>query len=524
MSQGMSITVKTLNGTHPDYDESHLSHLAGLYSGGKTWAAHKDFWIPQNYAEPHDLYNDRLARALYINHAAPIVDLLAAWLFEAPPSVSDAPPSVENLGKNADSNGKPLAEFFKGCFLDALVGRRSFVWANLPALPEQGAPTNRLDEEKLGLTQPFLVRLSPQQVIDWEEGENGGLHWVMVRDVVTRRTDPTQGGRVTVHRWTLIDGQRIRRWEWVGDHEGAIPQGEDIVTETSSIEHNMGIMPVQMLTLTPGLWAMDKLHDPAVDLLRKDNDLSWALHKSAHALMVIKYGANEMEPDAPPTVGPGYSISMSSEGGVEYAEPSGASFNVLRQAKLDALQDMFRVVHQMAMASNNDATRAATSGASKSRDWESLQIIMSAYTDIVGDFVREVLAMVAQIADQPAEKIRVSGMNAWKRRTLEQFLEAAVLAVGAQSMSPTFAREVAKKQAELMLKEDIDPSILQAIYEEIDQADPFGANLALMGKQLGDDVFTDTGARAAAEGQTASAKQDQEDAQPANKTGTKRAT
>lgn len=519
-----TISVRTLNATHPDYDSGHLAHLAALYAGGKTWARYKEFWIPQNYAEPTDLYADRLARALYINHAAPIVDLLAAWLFEAPPAVSDAPSSVTTLEKNADGNGKPLAEFFKGCFLDALVGRRSFVWANLPAAPVDGAPTNRLSEEQMGLTQPFLVRLTPQQVIDWEADERGGLLWVMVRDVVAARSDPTAGGRTHVHRWTLIDGTRIRRWEWHGQHEGDTPKDEDMVSMVSDIEHRMGIMPVQVLTMTPGLWAMDKMHDPAVDLLRKDNDLSWALHKSAHALMVVKYGDNDIEPDAPPVVGAGYMISMPASGSVEYAEPSGASFSVLRQSKQDALQDMFRVVHQMAMAANNEATRAAASGASKTRDWEALQIVMSAYTALVADFVREVLAMVAEIAEQSPEAMRVGGMNAWKRRTLEQFLEAAVLAVGAQSMSPTFAREVAKKQAELMLKEDIDPSVLQTIYEEIDQADPFGANLALMGKQLGDDVFSATGARDAVEGQGESAQQDQADAQPAAAGGTKRAT
>lgn len=507
------ISAKTLDQHHPSYNSKRLCQLRALYEGGEAWHALKRTWIPRNYKEPIDLYEDRLNRATYTNHSSPIIDLISAWLFEAPPALSDeATLAIKALEDNADGKGTPLPSLLQEVFIDALVGGKAFVWVNLPKRDEQNMATTLFEEESKGLNQPFLVRLPPEQVIDWEEDDRGDLQWIMVHDMQQTRSDPTQGGRQVAFRWTLITKTSIRRWVYVSE-DGQPPGEHVLVPEQLTLEHNIGTLPVKRIQLAPGLWAMEKLHDPAIDLARKDNDLAWALHKSAHALMVILRGGGIVLENTDITVGPGYSLELESEADVKYVEPSGSSFGVLRQAKQDAKSDLYRVVHQMALSGEAGNATQAVSGASKSRDWESLQVIMSAYSRLVLDFVTELLKLVGTVAGKEAPGLRVGGLNAWRKRTLEQFLEAAALTLGAQTMSPTFAREVAKEQAWALLGESSKPEVMKAIEDEIDQADPLGANITTMGKQLGDDVFSDTGVRDKVE-KTDQYKKDQQESQP----------
>lgn len=91
-------------------------------------------------------------------------------------------------------------------------------------------------------------------------------------------------------RWTYIDGATIRRWEWTPprEHASREPGDEEDAEEVFAIEHGLDGIPLVMLELPHDLWAANKLRDPALAHLRARNDLSWSLHRAAHALMMVK--------------------------------------------------------------------------------------------------------------------------------------------------------------------------------------------------------------------------------------------
>lgn len=511
------VPIKLLSATNPEYHGQLLTELFGLYEGGVAWRRLRRAFIPQNHQEEPGLYDDRIKRTLYTNHAAPIIDLIAAWLFEEEPVVTGAAEPAANLLANADGEGTPLASFAQQTMLNALVGKTAYVMVNMPARDPDAPLANAYEEEKAGATQPFLVNIDSRSVIDWEADATGKLVWAMIYDVHTPRPDPLKP-RKRVHRWTLVDAKTIRRWEWEASEDRPDPADKDDATLTANIEHNMGIMPLQRLSLKPGMWAMNKLRDPAVDLLRKDNDLSWALHKSAHALLVFKRGPNDLEFEGPPVIGTGYGLEVGADGDVSYLEPPGGAFDALRSAKQDAKMDLFRVVHQMAVSGEGNNASKAASGASKSRDWDSLQIIMSAYARLMRDFLTELFEALSSVVGPGSEEepLRVAGMNAWRRADRTDFADLAVLTVGQQANSPTFAKEVTKVLAESMLREEVTPAKLQEIFDEIDQGDPF-AGLLQMGKSMGDDLLNQTGLRGGkTDGETDQVKKDKADSQTSN--------
>lgn len=455
--------IKLLNTAHPTYETGELSEQAALYQGGNPWRKLLDTWIPRHPQEMEDVWAQRKARATYENNAGPIVDLLAGALFtEAPVLDGLEGPWVEDFLEDVDGDGTPLVTWFHDRLVDGLVGRRAYAWVNLPARGDAD-PQSLAEEEAAGLLDAFLVPLTAEQVIDWETDAQGKLLWLMIRDVVHRRESP-ETGRQTVYRWTAIDRERIRRWEWKPTEGRERPEDDDNAEETLNVSHGFGELPVVELTLPSGLHAMGKLHDPAVELLRAQNDLSWGLHRAAHALLYIKSKWD----DAKPVFGPGYYLRLGLDDDIGYAEPSGMSFELLAERITQLREGLYRVVHQMAVGADSSANRSQMSARSKAEDWRATEIVLSAYASLLRPFVAETMRLVSKGRGKE-QRPTVRGLEGWHQEELLDWLEAAAKASEALTLSDTFRRQVAKAQASRVLQ-DLPEDVRGQIEQEIDAA------------------------------------------------------
>ncbi len=365
--------------------------------------------------------------------------------------------------------------WFRELFLEAQIGQCGYAWVNLPARAPGVTYGSRADEEAAGLLRPYLVLLTPEQVIDWEEDERGRLMWVMVRGVDERR-ERVEDSRLRVHRWTWIDATTIRRWEWRSPSEDQPdPKPEDTAAELAPVQHGIGRLPVVRMALPSGLWALNKVADPAAALTRRSNDLDWSLHRAAHALMAIhsKWGDEE------PVLGPGYYLKLGIDDRVEYAEPSGVSFEAQAAHEAALREELYRVVQQMAVSADADATRTRASGESKARDWQALEIILSAYGELVRATMHEVLEVVAAARHDEVPDLAVKGLDGWNLEDLPTFLQGALVGRGLVK-SETFARTIAKRVVTRLLQDEVSPETIEEIVEEIDAADYSG----------GDDLFS----------------------------------
>lgn len=455
--------IEILDQQHPERRAGRITRCRALAEGAECWEELKDFWFPQNAKEPSDLYEERKKLAVYHNYAGPIVGLLSAYLFKTPPSVDAETTWSEGFLEDVDRRGTSWDSWWATAFLDAITGKRSLCWVNLPARGEAEF-ADRAAEETAGVLDAYLVNITAEELLDWGEDEVGKLTWVMIRQVVDRRSDVEQG-RTKQWRWTHIDATQIRRWTWNATKEQPTPQPGYDAVEEKPVVHKIGCLPVVRLEPPNGLWAMSLLHDPAVAHLRARNDLTWALHKSAHALMYVK---RKWDGDDP-TIGPGYYLPLEVDDEVGWTEPPGNSFQVLRDDVMDLRTEIYRVVNQMALAADNNSKQQRASGESKQADWQAGDIVMGAYATLTLQAMRDVFAIVAAARGDADVEFDVRGLDGWQQLTLDEFLANSALAINAAKYSPTFRREVAKREVEQLMP-DLDEATSKVIRDEIDAA------------------------------------------------------
>lgn len=463
--------IKDLRRRHPDHLGSDLTRYRALYAGGKAWRAQISAWLPKHDTEPDARWTARKAEATYTNHAGAIVDFFGAHLFSEPVSVDLGEKATGSDAEwltgwidDVDQVGTSLTDWLhEHLFTDAMVGRVSYAWVNLPARTREF--TDRADQEKAGALNAFLVPIKPEQVV-WAEWEGARLRWLLLEDIVESRQDAASPV-VRVWRWTAIDDKVVRRWEWTpapGREDG--PRDDEDAAEIDPVAHGCPTgIPVVGLCLKPGLWAMSKLADPAVAHLRSSNHLDWFLSLSANPLLCVESNADTESP----VLGTGYFIRHGLGGEVYYAEPSGSFGTILAERITAHREDLYRVVHQLAQAADSSATRTQLSAESKQSDWQAEQIILAAYASAVKDAARRILDVVAAIRQVDLEGATVSGLEGWQQEDVAGELEAMALAIDARTMSPTFRREVARRQARRVLV-DAKAETLDAIDKEINEA------------------------------------------------------
>lgn len=456
--------VRLLRQRNPAFHEKHIEECRALYEGGDAWRRLRARFIPQQEVEPDDLYQRRLEASTYTSHAGAICDLIASFLFSEPPTVANAPSAWwDKWQQNVDRQGTSVAWWARAAFVDALVGRRSWAWVNLPARPAEGF-ADALEQDRAGGLDAYLVALAPELVVDWGYDATGQLAWVLIEDELCERAgvDQERGSKL---RWRYIDVQQIRTWIWTPRADHPKPLDDDEALEAPAVAHGIGRLPVVELTLPPGLYALGKLHDPAIDHLRARNGLSWALDKGAHPLLTI-YSKDRHAP----ILGAGYYLRLDREDRAEYVEPSGTSFELLAGDVTRLREDLYRVVQQMATSADASATAAKQSGESKSKDWQAIEIVLAAYAELVLDWLRALYGLVADVRSEPVDKMQISGLAGWQSDDLSTWLEQAAQAIDARSFSPTFKKTVAKREAARLLAEE-DPKVLETINSEIDAAE-----------------------------------------------------
>lgn len=477
-------TVADLDQTHPEYDPAYYSKLSALYHGGRIWHKMAQVWLPKRDLESTEDHRKRMATAVYENKAGPVIDTIAQWLNEEPLVVADATLATALAPPDGAT---PLDQVMTDVITNALVHKRGWVYVTLP----QTSANTRGEQRRAGDLQPEYRVVDSESVLDWELDSRGRVVWAMIRELIETRAGPT-ARRVWSIQWTYVSTEYVQKFTLALEDDEVSEAGhlaptklkDKQVTPGQVVETGDAGCPLACLALKDGLWAMDRLADPAAGHLRTAHALDHLLDRSAFAVLLIRSKGESLNA---PAVGPGYALQVGPDDSAEFIEPSGAAFEALRNTKQDYEQAVYRTMRQMALATRTDGGGTA-SGAAKARDMDPMRIVLSAYRVVVLTFAKRLIHLAASVvgARVPAD-LMLSGLDAWKERTLDEFFVAASLAMDAIAMSETLGRAVAKTKAQMLLAGTPGAVDLEQIEHEIDQADPMEA-LMIGGKSLGDDV------------------------------------
>jgi hypothetical protein len=484
--------IKILNQRHPENNAARIARLSSLAEGGPAWHDMVEDWLPKRAVEPTDVYTERKSLATYINHAGSVLDLLAAMLFAEAPKVEGLPDDeyYHQLLNDCDGTGTPWRRWWRETFTHALTGRRCYAWINLP--PRNGIEaTSRADEEQAGYLEAYLVRVTPEQVLDWGTDQRGRMQWLIWLDVLDERGD-VESPRSVRWRWTYVDGSRVRQWEWTPQGGQSTPDDNDDAVETLAIEHNAGRLPVVPLVLPKPLWLMHRVEDAAVAAMRARNEHSWALHQAANELLVLK---RDWDDGKAPELGHGHYLKLDApDDEASYVSPTGIAFEYLEHDVEHTREDLYRVLQAMALSADSDSQKARLSGESKDQDWKATQILLAAYHDHVTSAMTETAKAIMSIRhDGDSNEVAVSGLDGWQTDDVEAFLAQCALANDARALSPTFRRVAARIQAARVLQDEATAEEKEAIRKEIETApDPMEmADYGLGGAPMDDDEGDD---------------------------------
>jgi len=312
-------TNADLKQQHPDLESRIDLYVEWdeLFSGGaaiETQSGASKYLIRHPF-ETQTQYDIRLARATYRNHAAAIVNVFTAPMWDVDRSEVD-----QDISENVDRLGTSASQFFQSVLLNAAARGLQYVVVDSPM--ETGKTRA---ETKQTHSQPYMVSIDPWNVLDWQYGETYSLEWVKIKQaqVVPRRP----GAKFTVkEQYKIWFPDRWELWE-PGD------KGPVLILE--------GLNPIGVVPIVPfyfvrkGQFVGDSALSIVSGLLkrifRRDSELDKSLFDSAVEIAVF-LGFSEDDLSAFTVSGTNGIRSDSVEADMKYVAPTGRAYEALRQA------------------------------------------------------------------------------------------------------------------------------------------------------------------------------------------------
>lgn len=490
-----SIAWELISATHPEYDAPYWQECRALYSGGKKLLRNLDLMarvFPSHTSEDGAVYAERVKRAHYFPYPGAIIDSIASGLGADPITVLPSDPDDKDakLGdwwteffedvtkKGADRCG--LHRVVVDQLREAMItGGRSWMLVDMPREmdPEDpNAPQSRLDQEEMGLLNPYITTIPAEAVIEWQETD-GELEWLTICDTEARRESIlTPRGQIT-KSFTIWTRSEWTRYE-ITFNPAQPPQKDTPVPWVASGVHKFGKVPVVRIQLPEGLRAMDKLESMAREHLNKRNALSWAEYKSLFALLYEFLAPEEgttttptseaqQDPDRALSVkGQGYVNERGADDSAAYVGPDSAPFSEARDSCDQIKSEMYRVMHSMADSVDMGTGASRRSGESKAQDHRQKDVLLKELGRYGRDAVKELMDLLQVVKGE--ESHRVGGGDSFDSVDLmSKVTEAVELVNGLPMKSPTFLRVYLERIYTMVLKGELTDNEKASIRKEL---------------------------------------------------------
>ena len=454
--------MTTINREHPEYTarKAMWKQYKDLYAGGEQLRVNASEYLVRRHKEPGQVYQERLSRVFYENYVGSIVDWYAATLIRREPSIlfegtdTAARDFYNLLSGDCDLKGTRISEYFRQRFVQTLVCGSSYIVVDFPRM--SGAALNRADEDASGRSRAYLVDYSPDEVINWNYDQTGGLDWIVIRTSCLQQSKVTDAKWERETRWIYYDRENFQIYRKTGDDK-AIELADEGLHGLASLHR----VPVFQMKVSDGLWLMNKAALLQLEHFNKSNALSWALTMGLFATPVI-YSDKQWNQ----IVGESYYIQLGQSDRFGWTEPEGKVYQIAADNLVRLKDEIYRVCYLMNQAGTPSAGDLRLSGISKQRDFSVTQEVLRAYGDVVKDAMRQVLRAIAA-ARQDGISIEVSGLDEFDIDDFGSELDDAKKLLDLGIGSETLKKQVFKNLAFKYLA-DARQEIKNQVAQEID--------------------------------------------------------
>jgi len=229
-------------------------------------------YLPQYAKESDARYRLRLQNSVLLEKFKDTVQTLSARPFGSPVALNeDADPFFWEIAENVDLTGRNMTVFARECMSDLLSYGKCHFMAEYPNTVElremMGRDLTLADERQLKL-RPYLVRISPSAIINWEGRRIGGVEQLtrlQVRHTIPIQHPQNEFAVEMKHLVVVWTRQRIVVWERISD------EGEDEVwmpVDNGDLPNTLGEIPLvtvyanrkKLLTAEPPLEGLAHLN------------------------------------------------------------------------------------------------------------------------------------------------------------------------------------------------------------------------------------------------------------------------
>jgi hypothetical protein len=487
---------------NPAYTQERWEELGDLYVGGYPLVEKASRYMPKFVGENRERYRERLSAASYIAYMGQIADYFVANLFSQEltltqaadaddPTTAGAPAAGdgfwEQFAHDADLRGTSLVKLLRQVLTTALVKGKGLVVADLPAREPPETESSLADEEASGGARGYAFEAAPEELIDWEPDDRGGFAWAILHRQIIRRESPAGSRDRIVEEfkvWTMSG--ELAAWELFRTapyKPNEPPKDDDEVPRAGGGSTTFKQIPILELAIPPGLWVGNKLGVLAREHFTRRSALNAAENKSLFSIPWVKLGpevtapgnAMPSEVQQNPNRGrdprgefnrKGY-VVLGKEDDIGFAEPVGAAYELVDKQLEKLVDEMFRVVHQMASSVSATKQALARAAASKAEDRRATEIVLAAYGALVRDVAKRIYDCLSAARGESVVWT-AHGLDKFELEDRDGILKEALALDAIAIPSETFKKTYKTKIA-LALVGNVPPETQDVIREEIER-------------------------------------------------------
>lgn len=462
----------TLQQTHDSYDADLWADYEALYAGGKKFFARIARFLPSNPQEPAAVHAARKREAHYRCYVGGIVDYFASFLFasalvlrakrKGSKDAIDADPFYAAWKEDCDGQDNDVHLFLRLRVIEALNKRCAWWLVEMPVPPEGMAAESLKEWKEQGRGNGKVRALSADQVLDWEVDDDGFLLWAIVLSVKVTRANPADKRETVVERYDVYDRENVERFELTYQKTKKPASNVDVASKGKH-PHGFSRVPLVNVDVGDALWLTNRVASPQLEHFRLSCAMGWGIRRTCYAMPVI----NVEDQQKPPTMGAGYYVMIGLKETFNWAAPPSTPFAAIRETVKDEKDEIYRVVHQMAMGVDNNAAAVGRSAESKEIDSAAVKVVLDALGKIVRESVERTLSLLSEARGEDYDWA-VSGLDDFANANLADLVASAL---GIQTLSlpsPTLHREWAKRLADAAVP-DAEQSVKDTIAKELEE-------------------------------------------------------
>lgn len=503
----MSLPYNTLNQFHPDYDADYNWRLELLFKGGKDLLDNVGSFLVKMENESQAVYQNRLAYATYHPYFNEIGSDIVSQLFSKqltvvpavdandPTTIGDVPEAdgfYHEFSSDADLAEHSFSQCLSNIFKQALITKKAFIGIDFPKvdqlpsdiLAEEKIELSLRDEEELQLSRAYVYQVPVCTVINWEKDAFGEFKWLILKSEapIIQPLKPITHKTISFKYW-FIEGSEVKFQVYeIVCKVNKEPKPTDQVQLVEEGGVSFTSIPIKELELPDELWLGNIIYPLIIEHLKQRSSLVFAQMRSLFPIVFYQQ-SGELENIGNPVgdrssrgdsmrrdlVNKGFLVGTDKDD-LKMIELKGESFALINQQLKELVDEIHRVVHQMASSISATSTAVGRSGASKIEDNRAKEIVLGAYASYIKDFAKKVYTAIAQGRKEDVIW-QVMGMQDYKVVDRDVLLnEVKTLPVVKQNILSKTAYKLYLNNIVGQLNPDASPETQMTIQSEIDQA------------------------------------------------------